>query len=369
MPFDANGNYTLPTIYIAIPGEVIKSTQHNTPFEDVQAAFNNTLCRDGRTPWAGNQNANNNKITGLAAGVNAADAVRMDQVATLDGDNAFKGKTLVQNVADFTSQEAIPAAQADGRYIQRVSSANTNKDFSPNFAGINRSTGQIWLHYKDDNGVDQYAFAQPPGDYATNPALHTETTNRTNADTNLQNQINNRVLKTGDTSTGGQFVRNKYDNGNLHWAPGWTSVIDGMSGGSSNGDYSFTMWAQELDGSYTAGILSVNGFQGRKDFRFNEDGNIFTPLGTVALTSQLPFTDQNLRVQVFNATASNAGFVTLPQAFRTLVGVTAQQHSSGGGGIRPIRIETNVFHGNGFNVSIWAEGGGIQYTFVAYGYF
>lgn len=241
--------------------------------------------------------------------------LEQDGSLTLAGSLTVKGKTLVQNVDNFTSQEAIPAAQADGRYIQRVSSANTNQDFTPYSAGVKRSNGQIWLNYKDDKGAYQYAFAQPAGDYATNPALNTEITNRTNADTNLQNQINNRVLKTGDTSTGAQFVRNKYDNGTLHWAPGWTSVIAGMSGGSSNGEFSFSMWAQIQDGVYTAGIISLNGFKGRKDFRYNEDGNIFTPLGTVALTSQLPFTDQNLRVQVFYATVSDGGTVNWLAAF------------------------------------------------------
>lgn len=126
MPFDANGNYTLPTIYIAIPGGVIKSTQHNTPFEDVQAALNNTLCRDGRTPWTGNQNANNNKLTGLAKGTDSTDAVRMDQVATLDSETDFTAKVTVQNVDDWTSNEPVPAKQADSRYIQQGNGGNTS---------------------------------------------------------------------------------------------------------------------------------------------------------------------------------------------------------------------------------------------------
>ena len=103
--------------------------------------------------------------------------------------------------------------------------------------------------------------------------------------------------------------------------------------------------------------------------RMYADGTLRTGKDAVAFQSDLPFVDKSLRVQVFDATASNGAFVKLPQVFRTLVGVTAQQHSSGGEGIRPIRIETNVFRGDGFNVSIWSEGGNIQYTFVAYGYF
>ena len=101
-------------------------------------------------------------------------------------------------------------------------------------------------------------------------------------------------LSGGNTFSGNQVTQAKYDSGTLHWGASWTSVIEGMSGGSSNGDCSFSMWAQILDGVYTAGILSLNGFKGRKDFRFNEDGNIFTPLGTVALESDI----SNLQNQI-----------------------------------------------------------------------
>lgn len=38
MPYDTNGNYSLPPIYIAISGTTINPAQHNTPLEDVQAA-------------------------------------------------------------------------------------------------------------------------------------------------------------------------------------------------------------------------------------------------------------------------------------------------------------------------------------------
>lgn len=195
----------------------------------------------------------------------------------------------VGNVTDWRTNQPVPASQADGRYIR--SPANPGTDYRIQTLSRNKFSGGIFAFAEDGSNTQ----LQPAGDYATNPALNTEITNRTNADTNLQSQINNRVLKTGDTSTGWQIVKNKYDSGTVHWAPAWSSVIAGMSGGSSGGEYSCSFWMQMQDGAYTGAILSVNGFQGRKDTRFNEDGNIITPLGTVALTSQLPFTDQNLR--------------------------------------------------------------------------
>lgn len=304
--------------------------------------------------------------------------LEQDGSLTLAGSLTVRGKTLVQNVADFTSQEAIPAAQADRRYVKGGASSY---DFTPEYAGVNRSSGEIWLNYKDDKGVDQYAFAQPAGDYATNPALNTETTNRTNADTNLQNQINNRVLKTGDTMTGHLWNTNWISAGaNGGWNGARTNTGDyswtnGIEVGNpiNTGGYRASMQVTDvyLDGGANTAGINFTGYDAAANvhqYYLAWNGNIQTPKGLVAFTSDLPFTDQNLRVQVFNAIASDGAFVTLPLAFRTLVGVTAQQHSSGREGIRPIRIETNVFRGDGFNVSIWSEGGGIQYTFVAYGY-
>lgn len=153
MPFDANGNYTLPTIYIAIPGEVIKSTQHNTPFEDVQTALNNTLCRDGRTPWTGNQNANNNKLTGLAKGTNSTDAVRMDQAATLDGETDFTGRVTVQDVDDWASNEPVPAKQADSRYL-KIASGRLKTDTAVN---------ALWVDLTTEPGLPRFGFAGANG--------------------------------------------------------------------------------------------------------------------------------------------------------------------------------------------------------------
>lgn len=63
---------------------------------------------------------------------------------------------------------------SDERYVQKTSISNTEVDFTPNYAGVNRSSGEIWLQYKDDNGDIKYAFAQVPGDYATNTELDAE---------------------------------------------------------------------------------------------------------------------------------------------------------------------------------------------------
>lgn len=78
----SGGVYTLPPGYFATDGTTIEVSQHNPPFEDVAQALTDSLPRDGSAPMTGNLAMGSNKITGLAAATNPADAVRFDQLPT-----------------------------------------------------------------------------------------------------------------------------------------------------------------------------------------------------------------------------------------------------------------------------------------------
>ncbi|HBT70051.1 MAG TPA: hypothetical protein DEB63_19675 [Agrobacterium sp.] len=80
MPFDSNGNYTLPTSYFVENGDTVLPIQHNPPFEDVAQALSATLLRDGRSPMAGDLKMGAKKIINLAAGVATSDAVNKGQL-------------------------------------------------------------------------------------------------------------------------------------------------------------------------------------------------------------------------------------------------------------------------------------------------
>jgi len=80
MPRSGSGTYSLPPIYLATPGTTIQAQQHNDPLTDIASALTNSLASDGQTPMTGNLQMNSKKITGLAAGTAAADALRYDQV-------------------------------------------------------------------------------------------------------------------------------------------------------------------------------------------------------------------------------------------------------------------------------------------------
>ncbi|NVN02946.1 MULTISPECIES: phage tail protein [Asaia] len=213
-------------------------------------------------------------------------------VSTADNNLTTPGASGAAWVSLFNGY--YTGAQTDTKYVAQ---ATGNLDFSAKSAGINKSTGSPWFSYIDADGNSQFLFFQPSGDYLT-PSSLTAYYKATQSDARY-------ILKAGDTSAGDQNNSNFYTNGTTLWGPKWSSSIKGANGGSSSGDYSFGLWAQQVGGSYTAGILSLNGFQGRKDWRFNEDGNLIGPLGTVALATNL--STEVLRAQqaeTANATAA-----------------------------------------------------------------
>jgi len=53
MPFDAAGNYSLPSGYQAENGLVIQPSQHNAPLEDIRGALSSVLLRSGAAPMTG----------------------------------------------------------------------------------------------------------------------------------------------------------------------------------------------------------------------------------------------------------------------------------------------------------------------------
>jgi len=63
MPTDANGVYSLPAGYLAITGQTIQASQHNPPLEDLAAAMNGRLLRNGAAPMTGQLRA----VAGSAA--------------------------------------------------------------------------------------------------------------------------------------------------------------------------------------------------------------------------------------------------------------------------------------------------------------
>ena len=134
----SGGVYTLPPGYFAVDGTTIEVSQHNPPFEDVAQALTDSLPRDGSAPMTGNLAMGSNKITGLAAATNPADAVRFDQLptftpttATLTAGTDAQGQgpittdqVTITTAAANPSGATLPTAVAGDRVIIANRGAN-----------------------------------------------------------------------------------------------------------------------------------------------------------------------------------------------------------------------------------------------------
>ena len=134
----SGGIYTLPPGYFATDGTTIEVSQHNPVFEDVAQALTDSLPRDGSAPMTGNLAMGSNKITGLAAATNPADAVRFDQLptftpttATLTAGTDAQGQgpittdqVTITTAAANPSGATLPTAVAGDRVIIANRGAN-----------------------------------------------------------------------------------------------------------------------------------------------------------------------------------------------------------------------------------------------------
>lgn len=248
MPYDSNGNYTLPAIYQAKAGTVIMTEQHNTPFEDVQAALNKAFLRDGSAPLLANMKMADFRITGLGNGVDANDAVTVSQLKSLlagtaltgtttaealsvSGAAAFSGTITVPTVTDWTSKQAVGAKDADARYVQGTPAGGnlpvlniqlvnaSSADNANAYFQFLTAWGALAVPTNANVSNQIRSYAQPIGNYAQSQAL-------TDTAAYLQSQINNKqptgvYVTTSPTTSGsgGDLKINSVNFGNSVNAP------------------------------------------------------------------------------------------------------------------------------------------------------
>ena len=113
MSFDGNGNYTVPAGTTAVTGTVIDSADYNALLADLQTALTKALLRDGQSAVLANLPMGGYKLTGLAAGSNANDSVRFDQLTAGSIVNTPAGSiaaTTVQAALNELDTEKAPLA-------------------------------------------------------------------------------------------------------------------------------------------------------------------------------------------------------------------------------------------------------------------
>lgn len=83
MSRNGSGVYSLPAGNPVVTGTTISSTWANNTLSDMATALTGSVASDGQTAMTGNLQMGNNKITGLANGTNAQDAVTYSQLTGL----------------------------------------------------------------------------------------------------------------------------------------------------------------------------------------------------------------------------------------------------------------------------------------------
>ena len=84
MPFNGSGTYTLPAGNPVVTNTPISSTTTNNTNNDIANALTNCLTRDGQSSPTSAIPMSNQKLTGLAKGTIAGDAMRFEQTAQID---------------------------------------------------------------------------------------------------------------------------------------------------------------------------------------------------------------------------------------------------------------------------------------------
>lgn len=174
MPYDSNGNYTLPAIYKAKPATTIMTEQHNNPLEDIQAALNSVLLRNGSVSMTGNWNMGQNKLINLADGTADTDAATVGQSLMLKGASTqevtgpitFSGAVIVPAVTNWSLYQPIGALDADNRYVRGLWNATTDQRVLS--IAKNKNDGGIYIQLDDNTNQRIQLF----GDYATNAAIN-----------------------------------------------------------------------------------------------------------------------------------------------------------------------------------------------------
>ncbi|KXV57991.1 hypothetical protein AD947_07320 [Acetobacter tropicalis] len=244
MPYDSNGNYTLPTIYQAKPATTIRTEQHNTPFEDVQAALNQVLLRNGATPVTANWNMASNRIINLADGTAATDAATVGQLSkylalsttslqTVSGSVNFAGTLKLAYGIPFSGGTSTGSSRWVPLFTAGNPSKSANNAFSFGFQIFdivgdpdNDLSGINMLGF-DYAGVRYDAYfswkgniTTPKGKVAFVSDVSAETSRAETAENNLQNAIDaestrastvesnlqsGKISRNGDDAINGSF--------------------------------------------------------------------------------------------------------------------------------------------------------------------
>lgn len=151
MPRNGLGVYVPPVGQPVVPGTTISSTVFNALVADLGGEVTRSVSTDGQTPMAASLPMGGNKITGLAAGVNPSDAVRVDQLSN---------SSLKVNVSDLAASSGaslvgyiVAGVGAIWRTVQdKLRERKTGQDYGVVADGVTEDTAAMQTAIDQNKG-------------------------------------------------------------------------------------------------------------------------------------------------------------------------------------------------------------------------
>lgn len=225
------------------------------------------------------------------------------------------GQLPVSGNPDFTRDVALSAKAAEARYVKGGGGSN---DYAPLYTGVQKATGRMWASYQNDSGAVVAALAATPADLSS--AVGTETQARIAADA-LNAKLSGGNPFIGDQSISGNLstTGNISASGNVIIGNGRQLFIKDANGAGSE----YLQTEYYASGGMTGlnavtHLLDSSGKPMQWMALRGADGSVLTSAGQLAFTSQLPFSDPSIKMQVFTG---QTGDNTLPTAFSLILGI------------------------------------------------
>jgi hypothetical protein len=232
LPRDNNGNYSLPSGYLAVTGQKVLASQHNPPLEDLRDAMTDSYARDGRAPMMGPVDMNGYALLNLGE---SADPGAPATNAQLDAVIAMVTALIPPGALLPGRWIAAPAGWLleNGGTIGSAASGATTRahgDTLPLFTHLWNSFGNTLLPIQDSSGAASTRGASAAADFAANkrlPLFDSRTRFLRGADGGLGYDVS---LTVGATQADG--IKNHRHPGTTDSAGGFTPQIPkGNSGG------------------------------------------------------------------------------------------------------------------------------------------
>jgi len=127
MPWNGNGTFIPPSppVFPAVPETVINSTYFNQIINDIAAGLSLCITRDGQGKATGNLSANSYRVTNLAKGVDANDAVRVSEVMNDAYQMLSVLSTSTANDYVCSTSPLVTLAEGASFYFKTGASTNT----------------------------------------------------------------------------------------------------------------------------------------------------------------------------------------------------------------------------------------------------